>query len=156
MRYAPMILRPGEKAAWYAMPHVIERVITFARFHNLNEVTPLPEIIVSKFGLKDPSCIVIAILDAEEQKVVGHLVATIEVYLGEHTAFIHQWEMDKEVSSVADDLRSTIDSMVEVWATTCGVRSITAMAESESRVRLFKKNGYEKMCSLVRKGLFNG
>ena len=151
MRYAPIIMRPGEKAAWYAMPHVIDRVVAFTAEHSINPTSPLPQIIVSKFGQADPSCLCIAILDSEEQKVVGHLIATIEVYLGEHTAFIHQWEMDKEVSGEARDLRSTIDSMVETWATTCGLKSVTAQAESDSRARLFKQNGYAKMCTLVRK-----
>lgn len=152
MRYGPIVMRVGEKASWFAMPHVIDRIIAFAREHNINEATPLPEIIVSKFGQRDPTALTIAILDSEEKKVVGHLSATIELYLGEHTAFIHQWQMDKEIpGDEAKRLRSTIDSMVETWATTCGVKSVTAMAESDSRVRLFKQNGYAKMCSLVRK-----
>ena len=151
MRFTPLILRHGEKAAWFAMPHVIDRVMRFTTEHSINAVSPLPQIIVSKFGQGDPSCLCIAILDSEEQKVVGHLIATVEIYLGEHTAFIHQWEMDKELVREASELRSTIDSMVETWATTCGLKSITAQAESDSRVRLFKQNNYEKMCTLVRK-----
>lgn len=156
MRFAPLILRAGEKASWFAMPYVIERVKAFTAEHNIFPTNPLPEIIVSKFGLGDPSCICIAILDSEEQKVVGHMVATIEVYLGEATAFIHQWQMDKETAPFAEELHSTMEAMIDSWATTCRVKSITALAESDSRVKAFAKHGYAKMATLVRRRLADG
>lgn len=153
MRFECFPLERTSKASWLIIPHVIERVKKFSAEHNVNRVTPLPEIMMTRFGANDKTCLIIGVIDNEAEKVVGHLVATIEVYLGEYTAFIHQWELEKETASEADYIRSTIDSMVETWARTCGVSSITAMAASDARVRLFSRNRYGKLCNLVRKEL---
>ena len=144
----------GDSASWMLMPLLIRRVLKFMAAYNSNSDGPLPNIIHTAFGSGDPRAFICVILDKEETAIAGHMVATVETYLGEATGFIHQWEIDKGLQD--EDLtaiRATIDAMMVTWCNGLGLKSMTAMALDEPRARVFKRHGFEKFAVLVKRGM---
>ena len=152
MRFTPIAMHRNDPVSWMLMPKYIERVKKFMETYNSDTSSPLPQIIHTAFGAGDPRAFMCAVLDAQEECVAGHMVATVETYLGEPTGFIHQWEIDKDLPPEdLSQIRATIDAMMVTWCTGLGLKSMTAMALDEARARVFRKHSFSKFAVLVKR-----
>lgn len=152
MRYEPIVLHRGDPVSWVLMPKLAVRILKFMELYNHDTTGPLPQVVYTAFGGGDQRVFVCVVIDNEESEIVGHMVASIESYLGEATGFIHQWEIDKGLP--AEDLsylRAAIDAMMVTWCAGIGLKSMTAMALDEPRAKLFKKHRFDRFAVLVKR-----
>jgi hypothetical protein len=156
---SPVVLDTSNPYAWAIMPVVLERVKKFTAEHSDGVNDALPQILAAGFGTKHPSILIIAILQDDkanlDEALAGYIVAGEESYLGRKTGMIYQFE--KRGGEDADwvELNKSLGAMVDLWARSNGLDEIMAMAETDSRARLFHMFGYQRGPVLLRRK-FNG
>lgn len=148
----------GTPYSWAIMPAFLERVAMFTGSHTEQDSDPLPAICSVAFGSRLSEVLMLAVLEDDKESVaealVGHLVAGVEEYLGRRVAMIYQFE---KTGSSADwrETNRSIQAMVDMWARNGGLDEIMAMAETDSRAKLFAQFGYVRGPVLLRRK-FNG
>lgn len=148
----------GTPYSWALMPVFLERVKKFTGSHTNAQDDPLPEICSAAFGSHLPEILMLAIMkdDGEniEDAMVGHVVAGVETYLGRRTGMVYQFEKTGADSGWTET-NKTVQAMVDLWARQGGLDEIMAMAETDSRAKLFGYFGYVRGPVLLRRK-FNG
>lgn len=149
----PIVLDYGTPYSWALMPAFLERVREFSQWHTQDGVDPLTQMCAAAFGTHSPHMLMIAIMKDDQDNVsdalVGHIVAGVETFLGRSVGMVYQFERD----AVEDwkEINRSLQVLVDTWARSIGLDEIMAMAESDSRARLFGYFGYERGPVLLRR-----
>ena len=148
----------GTPYSWAIMPAFLEREAMFTGSHTDQGNDPLPQICSAAFGSHLPEVLMLAILNDGQENIsealVGHVVAGVETYLGRRVGMVYQFEKSGNDPGWRE-LNKSIQVMVDMWARNGGLDEIMAMAETDSRAKLFAQFGYVRGPVLLRRK-FNG
>jgi hypothetical protein len=148
----------GTPYSWALMPVFLERIKMFTGTHTASQEDALPMICSAAFGSHLPEMLMLVILEDNKdnlaEAVVGHVVAGVETFLGRRVGMIYQFE---KTGSDPDwrEMNKSIQAMIDLWARNGGLNEIMAMAETDSRAKLFAQFGYVRGPVLLRRK-FNG
>lgn len=151
-----LVMDRDQPHCWAIMPVVAERVRRFSAEHEIAGGDQLlAKAAMTAFGAGVPEFLTIAVLDGDKptigEAVVGHVVAGVESLLGKNVAMVYQFEKSGGGDSEWQEVNTQINTLVELWARRLGLDEILAMAQSDSRARLFGYYGYERGPVLVRR-----
>jgi hypothetical protein len=148
----------GTPYSWAIMPAFLERVSKFTGSHTEQGNDPLPAICAAAFGSRVAEVLMLAILRDDKETMaealVGHVVAGVEQYLGRRVGMVYQFEKTGSDPEWRE-INKSIQAMVDMWARNGGLDEIMAMAETDSRAKLFAQFGYVRGPVLLRRK-FNG
>lgn len=146
MMVAP--LHRAEAWAWAYMPQALARVRAFrANYEHYGDVERLVRVIEAHFLTDDPD--VLLIVGVEDGKVMGHMLLTLDEWLGSKFVTIQQYEVD--VALPREELRAHL-ALVETWARHKGAGEIRIIAEGPVRERAYRAfYGFEGGKTLMSK-----
>ena len=158
MSLSVVSLDNGTPYSWALMPVFLERIKKFTGAHTAVQEDPLPAICAAAFGSRLPEILMLVILEDDKdnlaEAVVGPVVAGVETFLGRRVGMVYQFEKIG-VDPGWRDMNRTIQAMIDLWARNGGLDEILAMAETDSRAKLFAQFGYVRGPILLRRK-FNG
>jgi hypothetical protein len=148
----------GTPYSWAIMPAFLERIKKFTGTHMEQTEDPLPAVCAAAVGSHLPEVLMLVILDDSKENVsealVGHVVAGVETFLGRRVGMVYQFEKTGNDPGWRD-MNKSIQAMIDLWARNGGLDEILAMAETDSRAKLFAQFGYVRGPVLLRRK-FNG
>jgi len=141
-------------AAWGLMPQFLQRVYNFTVKHDETvDASQVCRDFEADFGSGVGEMYGLALVD-EAGKIRGVLLAGIEIYRRRWPcAVVYQWEKEKDVGI---EITHTCLQMVEGWARMHKLPRLRALAETDSRARLFGAIGFARGPVVVNKELSNG
>lgn len=95
------------------------------------------------FMSKSPSMLAWIGID-ENEKIVAHLLATVDAYFGHKYVMVHQLWVDKGVEFTDQD-RATFYRALARWGADNGCREVHCMANNAAVAKIFKaRDGFEE------------
>lgn len=137
---------------WALMPPFLKAITEFAAEHTAGGTDLCAERFETCFGAGFPDMFGIAIVDDEKPgELCGHVICGVEEYLGAKACMVYQFNKVAGTSADWVNLNKSIQAQIDQWCHSLGLTEIMAMAESESRGRLFKAFGYVPGPVLMRR-----
>jgi hypothetical protein len=145
-------MQKGNWYCWAIMPKFVEACKKFSQEHTAGGTDSCAEQFEIAFGAGFNAMLGIAIVDSDEPgQLAGHVICGQEQYLGKKVCMVYQFNKESGTSEDWRALNKGIQALIDNWCHNCGLDEIMAMAESESRGRLFRLFGYEKGPVLMRR-----
>lgn len=121
--------------AWALMPELLSRVKGFCqKFDTDSNGEVLAEAIIAHFTTTNPS--VLAVVAFNGRKMVGHLLASIDLYHDKKYATIIQYELDKPVDMGI--LQAALDRIGQ-WGKSHGAEQVQVLAQSDKLAKAFRR-----------------
>jgi hypothetical protein len=147
-----VLMRKENPYCWALMPAFIESVMNFSAEHTAGGTDSCADNFQIAFGAGLKEMMGIAIVDSDEPgQLAGHVICGQEQYLGKRVCMVYQFNKESGTSEDWRELNKGIQALIDNWCHGCELQEIMAMAESESRGRLFRLFGYEKGPVLMRR-----
>jgi len=150
--YSLLLMEKTNPFCWAVMPMFTKAIKEFSRQHSVDGQDSCAEQFEIAFGAALPQMLGIAIVSDEAQpgELAGHVVCGVETYLGRQVCMVYQFN---KADSDADwkETNKAIQVLVDQWCHTLGLPEIMALAETESRGRLFELFGYVKGPVMMRR-----
>ena len=145
-----LILEQTDPLAWQLMPEFLRRTYAFCQKYDSDaNIGTLLGTIKQHFVLPTPGIVGMLLLTGE--RVVGHLVVSLEEWMGCRMATIVQIESD---IALTHDIVDVPFSYLTNWASLNGAKFFQCLARDERLARLFQgKYGFERKRVLMRKRL---
>lgn len=145
-----------EPMAWALMPAFLYRVYEFTCRHDqVIDAKAVCRDFEADFGAGTGRLYGISLVD-EETKIRGSLLAGVEVYRARYPyAMVYQWERDKGLEEPTE-VTHTCLQLLEGWARLHQLPRIRGLAETPSRMRLFRMIGFAEGPIVINKELPNG
>ena len=145
-----LILEQTDAAAWQLMPELLKRVYEFCQKYDSDANTP--QLLGSiKQSFVHPTPGIIGMLLLMNGKVTGHLLVTLEEWMGCRMATIVQIESDVPLTH---DIVDGPFEFLNDWAVFSGARYFQCLARNDTVARLFsQKYGFQRQRVLMRKRL---
>lgn len=139
-----------DASAWALMPELFRRVENFnLRYDTDSKPGRLNEALRRSFIESMPGMIGMLLLT--DKAVIGHLVVTLEDWMGTKMATIIQLESDEPITPEMMDVPY---EFLHHWAAGNGCAFLQCMARSEVVARLFRqKYGFDQKRILMRKAI---
>jgi hypothetical protein len=146
---------------WLLMPQFLERIRKFSQSFTVTGSDNAAQWFEACFGSGDQRMIGIGILEPQEgdapPKLVGHLLAGVESYLGAPHGIVYQFSKDKG-AKYDGDLDSdhpyiVMRHMLDHWARGHQISQIYALVEGPARAKLFGWFGFDDKMRIVRMNL---
>lgn len=146
-----LILEQTDATAWQLMPELLRRTYDFCQKYDSDANTAmLLGSIKQAFVLPTPGIVGMLLL-MEGKGVVGHLIVTLEEWMGCRMATIVQIESDIPLTH---DIVDGPFEFLNDWAVFSGARYFQCLARNDTVARLFQqKYGFERKRILMRKRL---
>ena len=153
MSLAPILMTKDNPYCWALMPRFLERIRAFSSEHTAGGTDECAERFEAAFGLGSNQMLALAIADVDGPpgELSGHVICGLETYLGKQVCMVYQFHKESGTSDEWRDLNRSIQVMIDNWCHNLGMKEIMAMAETESRGRLFKQFGYTAGPMLLRR-----
>jgi len=157
MHVRPLVMTKDEPMAWALMPAFLYRVYDFTCRHDpAMDAAAVCRDFEADFGSGAGRFFGLSLVDDEAQKVRGTLFAGIEIYRARYPyGMVYQWERDRGIEEPTE-LTHTCLQMLEGWARLHQLPRIRGLAETPSRVRLFRMVGFSEGPVIINKELSNG
>lgn len=143
------------KSNWYCwalMPPFLKAVRDFSAAHTAGGTDSAAERFETCFGAGFQEMLGLAIVsDDKPGELAGHVICGVEEYLGKKSCMVYQFHKESGTSDDWRELNKSIQALVDQWCHSLGLVEILAMAESESRARLFRHFGYQSGPVLLRR-----
>ena len=152
MAVSPLVMHKATPYCWAIMPAFLNEIKEFSSRHTAGGTDQCMERFEIAFGAGLNEMLGIALVDedAEHGHLAGHVICGVETYLGRTVCMVYQFNK-KSGSGDWDELNKGIQALIDSWCHNLGLDEIMAMAETESRGRLFSLFGYEKGPVLMRR-----
>jgi hypothetical protein len=146
-----LVVEKKDPLAWAMMPALKARIEKFCATYDSDAKPDLfLQQLEQSFILVHPGIIGMLLLD-DKAAIVGHIVLTLEDWMGTKMATILQLECDVPLT---EELFRVPLEWFEWWAKASGAQFFQCFARNEAAARLFeKKFGFEKKRVLMRKRL---
>lgn len=142
----------GNSYCWALMPPFIQAITEFSAEHTTGGTDVCAERFQIAFGAGMNEMLGIAIVDDDEiGQLAGHVICGVETYLGKQVCMVYQFNKKSGTSDDWQHLNKAIQALIDNWCHNLGLPEIMAMAETESRGRLFGLFGYSKGPVLMRR-----
>ena len=144
---------------WAMMPQFIERVRKFSQEFTVTGVDNSAHWFEGCFGAGDERILGIALVEREEHgepRLIGHLLAGCEQYLGAPCGMVYQFSKDKGedfLKTENDGERAPyilMRNILEYWARKMEMNQIYALVDGAARTRLFGWFGFSDNMRIVR------
>ena len=141
-------LHRSNPLAWALLPAALDRVRKFrATYERFGDVERLCRVIEAHFLTDDPNLLLIVGYDGE--KLVGHLLLTLDEWMGDKFVMIHQYEWDTALPRA--EVREHL-ARIEEWARRKGAGQVRVIAEGPVRERAYRAfYGFEGGKTLMTK-----
>ena len=149
-------------ACWLLMPQFIERIRRFSQAFTVTGSDNAAQWFEACFGSGDQRMLGIGIMEHQSEKdppkLVGHLLAGCESYLGAPHGVVYQFSKDKGKEYIkGDDPENhsyiVMRQMLDYWARGNGISQIYALVEGAARAKLFGWFGFDDNMRIVRMSL---
>jgi hypothetical protein len=146
------------KGSYIVLPELLQRI---EAFDGNGWCRKLAERVEKSFCADDNLMLAIAVM-SDEGKMIGHVVAGLELMLGQATVLVYQFAKDKGADPEPLETNQELQRMIEGWAVSLAsakgieINHVTIMCKDEKRERLFQKFGYESGPRVMRKEIGNG
>lgn len=153
-----VIMEKGSPHAWMLMPAFRARLEAFDRQYCVDgNASNIADLFEQCFASGDKRMLGLLLMEYgnDNVKAVGHLIAGVDFHHGVATAVIYQYEKDSkdEASQATNDL---VQSVVDTWVLSLGLRDVSALATSYGRARYFERWGYRYSATLVTRRIGHG
>lgn len=146
-----LVVEKSDPLAWGLMPMLCERIRAFCTKYDSDAK---PETFIQQlqtsFVLREPGIIGMLLLDGNVN-VTGHIVVSLEEWMGTRMATILQLESDEPLTE--ELVRAPLE-WFEWWAIANKAEHFQCFARNQAAARLFeRKYGFQNMRVLMRKKL---
>lgn len=151
-------IRRRLKGSFILLPEILQRI---SLFDDNGWCGQLADRVEKSFCADDDLMLAVAVMN-KEGKIIGHVVAGLELVLGQATVLVYQFAKDKGQDPEPLETNRELQSLLEGWAISLGstknleINHVTMMCKDEKRERLFQRFGYESGPRIMRKEIGNG
>lgn len=146
-----LILEQTDAAAWGYMPELLRRAYAFCEKYESDANAAMLLASIKQSFVNPTPGIIGMLLVMEGRGVIGHLVVTLEEWMGCRMATIVQ--IESEIVLTPEILEAPFEYLNN-WALLSGAKFFQCLARNETVARLFQqKYGFERKRVLMRKAL---
>lgn len=153
----PVHMVKSNPLSWMLMPSFIERVRGFSQRFTVTGADNAASWFESCFGAGDQRMLGIGIVskDSDHPRLVGHLLAGCETYLGQPCGMLYQFSKDKGEDFIkGDDPENhpyiVMRHLLDIWARSLGIQQVYALVDGPARAKLFGWFGFDDNMRIVR------
>lgn len=146
---ARIVLLKHDDASWQYVPQVCERLAAFCRKYE-SEANPdqVVQTYKSHFLADDP--LIIAIVALHDDQIVGHLLVSLDTWMGTKVATILQYEHDAGALLPPETLQKTF-AWLRQWAQDHGAYALQALVRDPKLSKTFVTNyGFKPKAVILR------
>lgn len=146
----PVLMHPKIDSCWIFMPEFLRRVRDFAKDEPWT--VRASERFQAAFARGNGEMLGLILVD-DTGRARGHVIAGVEMMLGEPYACVYQMHKDKGFDADWTQTTQRCQDLVDGWAMTCGISKCTVSVVDEPRERLFTRFGYTKGPRLLHRDI---